>query len=469
MEYDVFISYSRKDTNIANRICKAFDEAGISYFIDRQGIGGAYEFPAVLAEAIISSRIFLYLASENSYGSKYTQSEITFAFNRKDRGTILPYIIDGSSMPISLEFVFSAINWRNMREHPIETALVDDLLNLLGKERPKAKNSSVSVTENKTSLSPSRKSMFVKPILVVCISLLVIAVAVFFLRPNKELAYNHDVKENSLLDTLCIADTVDIVADVIDKAGLDNASSMSTVLKKVIDDKDLLIDVNGISFIMKYVDAGSFMMGADKGQQNAYADEKPAHKVVLKNDYYIGETEVSQDLWEIVMGKNPSMFKDSHLPVEQISYKDCLAFIARLNELTGKSFRLPTEAEWEFAARGGNVNSKMRYSGNDVLSKVAWYSGNSGGHTHDVKGKEPNVLGVYDMTGNVWEWCSDCYGVYPTSEIIDPKGPNSGKYRVYRGGCWGCDDAFSRLTIRGYDAPDYRSSEVGVRLALDVN
>lgn len=135
MKYDVFISYSRKDTAIADKICYAFDRAGITYFIDRQGIGGAYEFPEVLANAILDSKLFLYLASENAYKSKFTNSEITFAFNEKEKNSILPYIIDSSILPVAQRFIFSAINRRNMKEHPIETVLVPDLLCLLGKHR----------------------------------------------------------------------------------------------------------------------------------------------------------------------------------------------------------------------------------------------------------------------------------------------------------------------------------------------
>lgn len=135
MKYDVFISYSRKDTAIADKICYAFDRAGITYFIDRQGIGGAYEFPEVLANAILDSKLFLYLASENAYKSKFTNSEITFAFNEKEKNSILPYIIDSSILPVAQRFIFSAINRRNMKEHPIETVLVPDLLDLLGRPR----------------------------------------------------------------------------------------------------------------------------------------------------------------------------------------------------------------------------------------------------------------------------------------------------------------------------------------------
>ncbi len=137
-KYDVFISYSRKDTAVADKICAAFDRAGISYFIDRQGIGGGMEFPVVLAEAIVESNLFLYLASMNSYESKFTTSEITFAFNEKPKNSLLPYIIDGSALPIAMKFIFSGINWRNTTDHPIETTLVDDICRLLGRERKAA-------------------------------------------------------------------------------------------------------------------------------------------------------------------------------------------------------------------------------------------------------------------------------------------------------------------------------------------
>lgn len=160
MKFDVFISYSRKDTEIANRISKAFKENDITFFIDRQGIGGGLEFPAVLAKAIRESKVFLFLASKNSYDSKFTQSEIIYAFNKKNKSDIIPYIIDGSSLPDELEFTFSAINWRNMSEHPIETILIEDVLSRLGKSRPKKYKSQVdhiTIQENVQESKYSKK------------------------------------------------------------------------------------------------------------------------------------------------------------------------------------------------------------------------------------------------------------------------------------------------------------------------
>lgn len=165
-KYDIFISYSRKDSAVADKICLALDNAGITYFIDRQGIGGGFEFPAVLAENIVNSKLFLLLASKNVYESNFTRSEIIFAFNKKAKNAILPYIIDNSSLPIDLEFVFAGINWRNITDHPIDTVLVDDLLRLLGRERkvvpPTVADDEVNTPEHKISLPTfNRKRLLV--------------------------------------------------------------------------------------------------------------------------------------------------------------------------------------------------------------------------------------------------------------------------------------------------------------------
>ena len=156
MKHDIFISYSRKDTAIAERICAAFDKAGITYFIDRLGIGGGFEFPVVLAEAIVECKVVLFLASENSYESKFTNSELTFAFNEKPRNSILPYIIDGSKMPVALRFIFSSINWRTIETHPIETVLVDDILQLIGRERQSAPGISSSPAASNSPAMPRK-------------------------------------------------------------------------------------------------------------------------------------------------------------------------------------------------------------------------------------------------------------------------------------------------------------------------
>ena len=227
---------------------------------------------------------------------------------------------------------------------------------------------------------------------------------------------------------------------------------------------------NGISIDMVKVEAGTFMMGATSEMKDPYDDEKPVHQVTLTNDYYMGKYEVPQALWEAVMGSNPSKYKGDNLPVEKVSWNDCQEFISKLNSLTGRKFRLPTEAEWEYAARGGKRSRGYQYSGNSNISDVAWYDGNcvniSGINTHPVGKKQANELGIYDMTGNVWEWCQDWYGSYSSSSQTNPTGSYSGSDRVYRGGSSGSYARGCRLSYRCCDAPDLRSNDLGLRLAL---
>ena len=224
--------------------------------------------------------------------------------------------------------------------------------------------------------------------------------------------------------------------------------------------------VNGVSFTMIKVEGGTFQMGATSEQGgDAYDDEKPVHSVTLSG-YYIGETEVTQELWQAVMGTNPSYFKGSQKPVEEVSWKDCKKFIKKLNRLTGKNFRLPTEAEWEYAARGGNKSKGYKYSGSNTIGNVAWYRDNSSSKTHDVKTKTPNELGIYDMSGNVWESCEDWYGNYSSGSQTNPTGPSTGSHRVYRGGGWSSHATGCRVSYRSYYNPGRRHNSLGLRLCL---
>ena len=217
---------------------------------------------------------------------------------------------------------------------------------------------------------------------------------------------------------------------------------------------------------MVRVEGGTFIMGATQEQgSDAESDEKPTHQVTLSS-FSIGKYEVTQEEWEAVMGSNPSYFKGAKLPVEQVSWNDCQEFIRRLNQMTGKSFRLPTEAEWEFAARGGNRSNHYKYSGSNNLSSVAWYWDNSGSKTHPVGKKSPNELGLYDMSGNVWEWCADWYGDYSSSAQTNPKGPSNGSFRVRRGGGWGSYARRCRVSHRSRLTPSLSYDDLGLRLAL---
>ena len=230
------------------------------------------------------------------------------------------------------------------------------------------------------------------------------------------------------------------------------------------------ITVGGVSFKMIAVKGGTFQMGSPASDTDAYGDERPQHAVTL-SDFYMGETEVTQALWKAVMdGANPSYFKGDNLPVEKVSWNDCQLFITKLNQLTGKTFRLPTEAEWEYAARGGSKSKGYKYAGSDDINLVAWYADNSDNQTQPVGKKTPNELGIYDMSGNVWEWCQDWFSdsFYGTSQQADPCNDNdtSASYRVLRGGCWSNYAQYCRMAYRRSGYPGSRYFNYGVRLVL---
>ena len=230
--------------------------------------------------------------------------------------------------------------------------------------------------------------------------------------------------------------------------------------------KERVFKVGNVKFKMIRVDGGTFKMGATAEQGSATEDdEKPVHSVTLSS-YSIGQTEVTQALWTAVMGSNPSLFEGENLPVEQVSWNECQKFISRLNQLTGQRFRLPTEAEWEYAARGGKRSKCYKYSGGNAIRDVAWNTSNSGNKTHTVATKKANELGLYDMSGNVWEWCQDRWGSYGHSAQSNPAGTTSGVGRVFRGG--GCFDLAvnCRISHRDYNKSSHRDLDLGLRLAL---
>lgn len=229
-------------------------------------------------------------------------------------------------------------------------------------------------------------------------------------------------------------------------------------------------DSTGMEFVL--VQPGTFQMGSDDGD----ADEKPIHSVTISRPFYIGKYEVTQKQWRDVMGTNPSRFRGDTHPVENVSWIDALEFIQKLNEKEGTTkYRLPTEAEWEFAARGGTQSNGYKFAGSNNVADVAVYSENSGSQTKPVGSKRPNELGVYDMSGNVNEWCSDWYGAYSGSVERDPKGPSSGLGLVLRGGSFASGDDYCRVAFRYYYYPNNfnplnrYSYLVGFRCVREVN
>ncbi len=243
--------------------------------------------------------------------------------------------------------------------------------------------------------------------------------------------------------------------------------------------------IEQIASQMVFVDGGTFMMGQtvvqpafsdntttraasdSEDDDSPRADELPAHEVTV-SDFYIGRYEITQAQWSAVMcGQNPSYFHGDDLPVESVTWNDIQAFLARLNDLTGENYRLPTEAEWEYAARGGRKSLGYRYSGSNDIDEVAWYSDNSPESICPTGGKKPNELGLYDMSGNAFEWVFDWYSEYTSDARVNPKGPSSGTYHVLRGGSWKHGTNGCRVSFRTR-IPTYHLNKCGFRIAKGI-
>lgn len=277
-----------------------------------------------------------------------------------------------------------------------------------------------------------------------------------------------DVKDAKLerTDNAQLSVTVDAIERVCRRFSASLLDSLPSVAKEVTKG-DFTETVNGVSFEMVYVKGGTFMMGATSEQESdAEGDEKPVHQVTLAG-YHIGKCEVTQGVWKAVMGSNPSYFqKGDDYPVESVSWEDIQMFLKKLNRLTGRRYALPTEAQWEYAARGGNKNGSMKYSGSSTIDGVAWHGDNSGMSTHPVGKKHPNALGIYDMSGNVYEWCSDWFGSYSGVSQTVPAGPSSDSSRVVRGGSWYNVAGYCRTSHRDCHIPAYRGTTLGFRLVV---
>jgi formylglycine-generating enzyme required for sulfatase activity len=235
-------------------------------------------------------------------------------------------------------------------------------------------------------------------------------------------------------------------------------------------DKQTLDLGSGVSMTLVWIPPGTFTMGSPSNESSRDSDEGPQTRVTLTRGFWMGETEVTQAQWKAVMGSgnNPSHFKGDTLPVEMVSWNDAMDFCRRLSERSGRTVTLPTEAQWEYACRAGTTTRFSFGDSDSSLGNYAWFTSNSGSQTRPVRGKQPNAWGLYDMHGNVWEWCLDWFGAYPGGSVTDPTGASSGSYRVLRGGSWGYTARYCRSASRGGDGPTGRFHNNGFRVVLAV-
>ena len=575
-KYDVFISYSRKDYvkndeiipgNPITAIQEIFEKNGVKYWFDKDGIYSGEEFVKEISNAIVNSKMLVFVSSKNSNKSEYTCGEILKA--KKAKKLIIPFLIDECEYNEKFEILLLPLNHIDYVSQP-NTAF-PELLRTVEKEKEKIKLIEQSQANNHQieqtkkviaagikdfqrlsgeqdfllrSLYSKSKEIGVKtkmcpvceaempidaPFCESCGWHFALLYGVYgvdgkSLHNEKHLSIVRGLWQDLIEGKDSVARLKEVTASLEEKRREMNQKMANTLcelasikeeltntqerydisekgkdelqnyfecqiseLKKQIDiaelelakekqkaeerrkaedqAKGITFNVGGVPFKMIRVEGGSFMMGAPNNDSEALRDEKPQHRVTL-SDYYIGETVVTQSLWQAVKGDNPSHWKGDSLPVEMVSWDDCQDFINLLNKKTNNTFRLPTEAEWEYAARDRCINQGGKYGISNDLDKVAWYHINSGGRTHPVKLKSANELGVYDMSGNVWEWCQDRYGEYSDVSQTNPFGASSGSRRVVRGGCWFSNARICRVVARNSATPGHSYDYIGFRLAL---
>lgn len=517
-KYDVFVSYSRKDAEIVDRICQLMRQKQIAYYRDTQEMPGGETFFNELANAILDSVVFLYIGSKNSYSSIYTPKEINFAIS-KNTNIIIPYLIDDSPLPNNLFLAFSDLNIRNQKEHSPEVILEDivkavpRLKNIVKSKAPEEKIEGINfypyykdaleyynIAER---LYYDDRFESLPQMRMAALAYSKYAEMLGYTNRGKwlyneiwtgdeqvQMLYKEQFEKNeaTIKAKIKLSETQQKRNKIIEKikSGVpiiqikfsdeisDMESKENTFVTDAINFKEVdsiikIVKIKDIMFKMILVKGDTYVMGATLLQGGENKDEQVTHNVTL-GDFYICTTQVTQELWNAIIGNNPSKIKDKNLPVTNVSWNDCQDFIKRLNDITGMKFRLPTEAEWEFAARGGQTGklNGYKYSGSNTITNIMWYSKNSGNRPHEVSSKQSNELGLFDMSGNVWEWCSDWYASYDTSLSFNPKGPINGIEKVCRGGSFMSEAKECRVSIREKDLPNEISEDVGFRIVLSI-
>lgn len=507
--YDIFISYSRYDLEEVRPIKEEIERiTGASCWMDLDGIESGEQFKKVIISAINYSDTLLFMLSNRSMRSEWALDELDFAKKKKKRLVIVHL----EEIEQTDEFYFTyhkydQIDWSNSSQK-------EKLLSNIEKWIKKTENKEKHSQETNADIcfvkgyNLYRKEQYEEATvwyrkaadLGHKDAIYNLADCYYYGKGVKlnyeeafKLYYNAAERGYAIAQwsvATCYEEGIGIGKDLFEalkwyhkaaeqgdtdaKKKLEEIETLcSATAEDLKPQKDTVAEftVKGVSFKMIRVQGGSFKMGATPEQgYDSYKDEKPEHEVIL-DDYYIGETEVTQSLWNAVMGNNPSRWEGDSLPVENVTWDDCRSFITRLNSMlhehlpVGYKFCQPTEAQWEYAARGGNKSQGFKYAGSDNIDDVAWYAANSGGKIHPVKTKSPNELRLYDMSGNIWEWCQDWYGKYSKSSRINPSGPLSGANHVVRGGSWYDKARFCRVSYRDDDGPDGPYC-FGVRLAL---
>jgi len=456
MEYDVFISYSRNDIKQIEKFVSKLEELGFRVWIDRKGIESGDSFKRLIVNAIENCSVFAFFNSANSVKSPWTTKELGVA--TACGKPIIPIKLD--KVPYSKEDLFDLINldFIDYSDPITRDSMMDKFIGVVISKCPERWQELQAI---RAGGNPIINKLSKKRILT-CILIPPLGLA------HTYVAYKNNRKTKAKQEL--IYSSIGMIWVVLALTLLLIFRPFTTVKTKVTQSKqgeEWCFNVNGVPFTMKFVMGGAFEMGGDDPE--ADTDEQPIHKVTV-NSYYMSETEVTKELWEAVMNNKRVWGKKRHFPLElENELAAANTFLSKLNQLTGLYFVLPTEAEWEYAARGGVKSKRYLYSGSNSIHDVAWFRENSQKNTHPVKEKLQNELGLYDMSGSVWELCTDCYGPYSQLSQTNPTGPQGqpSAERVVRGGSWSNRSYYCRVSYRNsVDIENDNNYHLGIRLVL---
>ena len=466
-EYDIFISYSRKDSDLVLDIANKLLDDGYNVRIDKDGIESGDAFKSVIVKAIKKSKVFLFFSSKTANESPWTVKEVNTAVYLKK--LIIPVKLDDADYNDSILFDLVGLDYVSYSDDPVRS--LRDLQKSLKKHIGKTEVDVKKIKKEIETLEKDGQQLYTDQRRVLDDIIAKKKLIGETSQTCPVCGMTNDI--NSPYCPTCGWTYIPFQSKKLDEKRLATAKKIwlskghiGTVVEEV-PTKILPQPIMELIHDMVRVEGGSFTMGGTREQgEDAFEDEKPAHKVTLSS-YSIGRYPITQEQWEAVMGNNPSHFKGGKLPVDSVSWFDCQDFVKKLSEITGRRFRLPTEAEWEYAARGGKKGKKYKFSGGHVLNLVGWYNENSGGTSHEVGKKSPNELGIYDMSGNIWEWVQDWKGDFTEEEQENPTGPKTGIERICRGGGWNREIDRARVSYRGDDQPDLRYCSLGLRIVMD--
>lgn len=470
MAYDIFISYKHFSAMMANNLWHRLTVKGFNVFYDKEEMGRD-RFDEQIFQRIHEAKDFIVILENHSldackngtFKDDWFCRELTFAMSEKKN--IIPILIDGSAMPARKDLPKELWGFELIEAPEFNLsffdAYIEKLMNkpfLLSKpNKAKKEHAVLKFRSNQECDVYNEKGESVGKLL-----------------PDTKDSIYYILETGGEFSFTCINCATNEEKEVFKEIQLNEERFVNVywdeqprITERNEPDNGISFTVNGVTFNMINIKGGSFMMGSGKEQgDEVWPEEQPQHEVVL-SDFLIGETPVTQELWKAVMNSNPSRFIGNKNPVENVSWNDCQKFIKKLNELTGKTFSLPSEAQWEYAARGGQKSKGYKYSGGNILVHVGWSLVSRIRSTQDVKTKEPNELGLYDMSGNVWEWCKDNFYKYSRYKRIDPVGVSAMGHHIRRGGCWAISARHCRVSSRDDKPSNHRSSQQGFRLVLN--